>query len=139
MLRWDERTSPARFAGNDSLMDAVFIATRKGNRVTLIRKASGMHDHFATLFRGRIVAHATGSELRGRFGKRLSDYVLLLLLAGLDGFLYWRAVQAGILSHAMSLGFLAFGALLLLLAIPLRSPRKRYRAFLEDILATDEK
>ncbi len=131
--RWDACTSPARFAGNDELLDTIFIASRKKDRVFLIRKASGALDPFATVFRGRIVSCGGGSGIKGHFTKRLFDYLILLLFALADVFFYWRGMRAGPVSSSMTAGCIVFAIILLLLAIPLRSPRRRYRAFLEEI------
>lgn len=133
MQSWDERTSPARFAGSDELMDSIFIASRKEDRVFLIRRASGALDPFATVFRGRIVSCGTGSAIKGYFTKRVLDYVLLLLLLSLDWFIYYRATESGLISPSLTGFCIAFGVLLLLAAIPLRASRRRYRTFLEDI------
>lgn len=135
--RWDEKTSPARFAGNDELMDNIFIASRKEDRVFLIRRASGALDPFATVFRGRIVPCGSGSAIKGRFSKRLFDYILLLVLAFLDGFVYYRAMADGSVSPSVTGFCIAFAVLLLLIAVPLRAPRRRYREFLEGITSTD--
>lgn len=135
--RWDEKTSPARFAGNDALMDSIFIASRKEDRVFLIRRASGALDPFATVFRGRIVPCGEGSAIKGHFTKRLFDYVLLVLLAVLDGFLYFRMLDSGQVSASYQGFCAAFALLLLLAAVPLRAPRRRYRAFLEEITSAD--
>ncbi len=136
--RWDERTSPARFAGNDELLDAVFVAKRKQDRVILIRKARGTWDPFATVFRGRIVPLPDGSAIKGYFTKRLFDYVLLFLLLLADGYFCFRLQDMGNLTASASVGCLAFAAILLLLAVPLRASRRRYRAFLQDIVHMDE-
>ena len=135
--RWDEKTSPARFAGNDTLMDNIFIASRKEDRVFLIRKASGALDPFATVFRGRIVSCGSGSAIKGRFTKRLFDYILLLLLAAIDGFVYYRAMEDGSVSPSVTGFCIAFAVLLLLIAVPLRASRRRYREFLEGITSAD--
>ena len=136
--RWDEKTSPARFAGNDELMDNIFIAFRKEDRVFLIRRASGALDPFATVFRGRIVSCGSGSAIKGRFTKRLFDYLILLLLALLDGFFYSRALEEGSISPSVTGLCIAFAFLLLLLAVPLRASRRRYREFLEGITSADD-
>lgn len=135
--RWDEKTSPARFAGNDALMDNIFIASRKEDRVFLIRRASGALDPFATVFRGRIVPCGSGSAIKGRFTKRLFDYLLLLVLAFLDGFVFYRAMDEGSVSPSVTGFCIAFLVLLLLIAFPLRAPRRRYREFLEEIASHD--
>lgn len=133
--RWDERTSPARFAGNDDNTDNIFMATRKGEKVTLIRKARGAWDPFATIFKGTISGSEDGdgqSVLEGVFTKRVFDYLMLIALAVLDFLFYWYASperQTG----SMKAGCIAFAVLLILLAIPMPSARKRYTGFLRDI------
>lgn len=136
--RWDEKTSPARFAGSDELMDNIFIASRKEDRVFLIRRASGALDPFATVFRGRIVSCGSGSAIKGRFTKRLFDYLLVFALAVLDGFLFYRAWDDGSVTPSFTGLCIGVAVLLLLLAVPLRSPRRRYREFLEEITSADE-
>lgn len=138
MRRWDEKTSPARFAGSDALMDNIFIASRKEDRVFLIRRASGALDPFATVFRGRIIPCGSGSAIKGRFTKRLFDYVLLLLLAALDGFVYYRALEDGGADPSLTGVCIAVALLLLLLAVPLYAPRRRYREFVEEITSADD-
>lgn len=137
-VRWDERTSLSRFAGNDELMDNIFVAKRKGDRVILIRKARSAWDPFATVFRGRIVSSDGGSAIKGHFTKRLSDYCLLLLLLLADGYFCLRLREMGKLGVSAAAGCLVFAAILLLLAVPLRAPRRRYRTFLKDIVRMDE-
>ncbi len=137
--RWDEQTSPARFAGSDELMDNIFIASRKKDRVFLIRRASGALDPFATVFRGRIVPCGEGSALKGRFTKRLFDYILLLALFVLDALIFLQSWLAGEADLSLAGWCGGFALVLLLLAIPLRSPRRRYRAFLEGIVQPQEK
>lgn len=136
--RWDERTSPARFAGNDDVLDNIYIASRKKNSVFLIRKARGALDPFATVFRGKILSCGAGSELRGRFSKRLFDYILLLLLLALDLFIYERAAVQTALTDGVKYGCAAFAVVLLLLAVPLPSAKRRYRAFLLEITGDNE-
>ena len=136
--RWDEQTSPARFAGSDEMMDNIFIASRKGERVFLIRKASGALDPFATVFRGRILPCSEGSVLEGWFTKRLFDYVLLLALFALDATVFLQGLSAGEADASLAGWCGAFALVLLLLAFPTRSARRRYRAFLEDIVRSEE-
>lgn len=133
LARWDERTSPARFAGNDDVMDVIYVASRKDDRVFLVRKGRRTLDPFATVFRGRVVPCDGGSALQGRFSKRLFDYLILLVLLALEVFFYQRAVAGGSVTSSFTVGCLAFAFLLLLLAIPLPHTKKRYREFLKEI------
>ena len=93
--RWDERTSPARFAGNDDVLDMIYFAKRKGNKVFLVRKGSRSLDLFATVFRGQILPRGEGSVLQGSFSKRLSAYLLLAVLLVLDGAFAAKAYSIG--------------------------------------------
>lgn len=133
LARWDERTSPARFAGNDDVLDVIYVAVRKKNRVFLIRKARRTLDPLTTVFRGKIISYGSGSALRGNFSKRLFDYLLLLALLALDIFFYHRAFSAGLASDTFSVGCVCFAVLLLFLAIPLPRAKKKYLAFLREI------
>lgn len=134
--RWDERTSPARFAGNDDVLDMIYFAKRKGNKVFLVRKGSRSLDLFATVFRGQILPHGEGSVLQGSFSKRLSAYLLLAVLLVLDGAFAAKAYSIGVLDWAGAMGCLLVAALLILAAIPLPGAKKRYTAFMREI--TDE-
>ena len=133
LARWDERTSPARFAGNDDVMDVIFMASRKKNRVFLIRKARRTLDPFTTVFRGKIIPYGDGSALQGNFSKRLFDYLLLLGLLALDVFVYQRASSAGMLTTGFSVGCVVFACVLLLLAVPFPRTTKHYRVLLKEI------
>lgn len=133
LARWDERTSPARFAGNDDFMDVIYVASRKENRVFLIRKGRRTLDPFATVFCGKVVPCDGGSVLQGRFSKRLFDYLILLALLALEIFFYQRAAAGGTVTQAFTVGCVVFACLLLLLAIPLPHTKKRYLGFLKEI------
>ena len=134
--RWDDRTSPARFAGNDGVMDDIFMARRKHDRVFLIRKGRNTWDPFSTVFRGRIVSATTGSVLKGCFTKRLSDYFLLSILMLIDIYFGWRGYLMDGFTGTTAFVCIAVFVALVLLAIPLPSARKKYTAFLKEI--TDE-
>ncbi len=134
--RWDERTLPARFAGNDSVLDDVFIAKRNDDRVILIRKASGTWDPFSTVFRGRIQSAECGSVLRGYFSKRLFDYIVLVLAFLLEIYFSWRGYTMGAWSFSSTVVCCLFTLGLGLLAVPFPSARRRYIVFLKEI--TDE-
>ena len=135
--RWDDRTAPARFAGNEDLEDNIFMATRKGDKVTLIRKARGAWDPFATIFKGKITSDGEYGILEGTFGKRVLDYAILIGLGVLD-FLFYFYASPERQTRSMAGFCLCFAVILILLAIPTRSAKKRYRAFLEDITLTEK-
>lgn len=78
--RWDEFTSPARFAGSDDTLDLIFIAKRKGNKLKLTRRARTASDPFASIFRGKIVKTEKGSEIVGVFTKSIFDYTIVSLI-----------------------------------------------------------
>ncbi len=73
--RWDEMTSPARFAGCDDTMDLIFVAKRSGGRVRLVRKARIAHEPFCCVFRGKISGSGSGSVIKGVFTKSVADYI----------------------------------------------------------------
>lgn len=131
--RWDERTSPARFAGNDDVLDTVYRAKRKGNSVFLIRKGSVSLDPFTTVFRGKILPCGEGSMIKGYFSKRAFDYVLLAILLCLDAAFALKASLMGAMTGEAFLWCLGFAVILVLLAIPTPFAVKRYTAFMRDI------
>ena len=135
LSRWDERTSPARFAGNEDLEDNIYMAKRKEDKVTLIRKARGAWDPFATVFKGTISSDGEKSVLLGSFGKRTLDYLILFALGVLD-FLFYFYASPERQTQSMAAFCVAFAVILIVLAIPLPSARKRYTAFLKDITET---
>lgn len=136
VARFDEMTSPARFAGNDDYDDNIFMATRKKDKITLIRKARNAWDPFATVFKGEIVSDGENSILQGAFGKRLLDYLILIGLGVLD-FLFYFYASPERQTKSMAGFCIAFAVLLIVLAIPTRSAKKRYKTFLEDITDPD--
>ena len=81
--RWDEMTSPARFAGCDDTMDLIFVAKRSGGRVRLVRKARIAHEPFCCVFRGKISGSGSGSVIKGVFTKSVADYFIVLLITAL--------------------------------------------------------
>ena len=137
IARWDDRTAPARFAGNEDLEDNIFMATRKGDKVTLIRKARGAWDPFATIFKGSILSDGEHSVLEGTFGKRTLDYLILIGLGMLDFLFYFYASPERQTKSMMGFCIL-FAVVLIVLALPTRSAKKRYRQFLEDITQTEK-
>ena len=71
--RWDEFTSPARFAGNDDTMDLIFVSRRKKDKVRLVRRSRLARDPFACVFRGEIA----DNQIVGVFTKSILDYVVI--------------------------------------------------------------
>ena len=133
LARWDERTSPARFAGNDDVLDLIYVASRNDNRVFLIRKARRTLDPFATVFRGKIIPCGEGSALQGSFSKRLFDYIIMIAMLVVLAFVYHRASISGLANASFSACCVLLACLILLLAIPLPFAKKKYLSFLKEI------
>lgn len=130
--RWDYMTSEAFYAGCDRVMDLVFTGTRKGDRVTLIRKAPSMRNTFATVFSGRLISTENGSAIVGNFRKRYSDYFIGVVAAALAyGFAQGMAdeyrTEALVVVTVAMLGLLA-------LFKPLRGTKRLYGEFLTRII-----
>ena len=67
--RWDERTSPQRFAGSDDMFDNIFVADRKGDKIKVAFKPRTGTYLFSTVFRGRITEDEEGSAITGKYTK----------------------------------------------------------------------
>ena len=93
--RWDDYTSPARFAGSDDTMDLIFVAKRNGNKVQLVRKARTVREPFTCVFRGKIKKTDKGSEISGVFTKSFFDYVLVGLLMAFMLYLRTIVIERG--------------------------------------------
>ena len=139
---WDERTSAARYAGNDGDFDNVFVANRKDSRVRLVRKARNLIDPFATVFWGRLLPLTENEEgkeegdrsvLTGWFGKSVLDYILLALLVGLDAVIFFRNLSDGSLNTTVIAGCAAFLILAVVLAVPTKGARETYSDLLSEI------
>ncbi|MBO4366087.1 MAG: hypothetical protein J5843_00375 [Clostridia bacterium] len=137
---WDDRTSAARYAGNDGDFDNVFVAKRKENRVRLIRKARNVIDPFATVFWGQLLPLQEGegkkgskSVLTGFFGKSILDYILLAILFGVDALIFIYNLVNHSLNTTVIAGCAALLILFLVLIIPTKSARERYTELLDDI------
>lgn len=92
--RWEEFTSPARFAGSDENMDLVFTSKQNDDKVRLVRKARASKEPFSCVFEGTIRKTEKGSEISGSFRKSLFDYIIvgvfLLLLFYIRGVIMAR-------------------------------------------------
>ncbi|MBO4452572.1 MAG: hypothetical protein J5793_01425 [Clostridia bacterium] len=137
--RWDDRTAPARFAGNDDALDLVFSATRRGCRVKLIRRPVDAREPFAAVFRGKIKKAENGSVITGFFTKGVGDYVFSALCTALS-FAVFRSAQireAGVNQASMLLTACIVAAIILL--YNRRSVKRQYTDFMSDITGKDPK
>ncbi len=135
--KWDDYTSPARFAGNDDTMDLIFISKRNGDNVRLVRKARTVREPFTCVFRGKIKETEEGSVIEGSFTKAVFDYIFVGLMIAF--MLYVRTIIA---SRGSSLGSVnallaitVVGSLALLLNY--RSTKRRYAEFIFRITGTE--
>lgn len=136
--KWDDKTSPSRFAGNDDNMDNIFMANRNGNKVKLVRKARNAMDPFATIFRGKICKDSNGSCIKGYFTKSILDYIIILVLLAFDLYICISSYLSGSLTANIIFGCIAFLAILVLLAVPLKPAKRKYTEFISDITKCDE-
>ena len=121
--RWDEMTSPARFAGCDDTMDLIFVAKRSGGRVRLVRKARIAHEPFCCVFRGKISGSGSGSVIKGVFTKSVADYFIVLLITALLFYIRHEVILRG--SSQYTINFLI--AFWLVAAVMLLYNTKRTR------------
>lgn len=132
--RWDERTSPQRFAGGDELFDNVFIAERNGEKIKIAYKPKSGPDLFSTVFRGRLIKNGERSAISGLFTKAGVDYILACALAVVF-FAVMKAVSdrgAGV--TVIYAGCAVFAAVMILFLIPKKSFKKKYLELFEDIV-----
>ncbi len=131
--RWDEYTSPARFAGSDATMDLIFTAQRNGSRVKLVRRARLARDPFSSVFCGRIKKTEQGSEISGYFRKSIFDYffvgIILALLFYIRSFIVERGDSLNTINTLLICGIVV-GALLLRNS---RSAKRKYSEFIFKI------
>ncbi len=131
--RWDDITSPARFAGANETLDWVYNSFRKGDNVKLVKKPRAAYDPYATVFRGRIEETKNGSQIRGVFTKGLFDYIITLFVS-----VIYFGVCAAYLSRAsdrtVPLILISVGVILILFAlIPFPGKRKKYGALIRQV------
>ena len=128
--RWDDFTSPARFAGNDETMDLVYVSKRDGNKIKLVRKARSSLEPFSCVFRGEIVPKGNKSEIRGIFTKSIFDYSLvagiLTLLFYIRFLIIERNGNINAINTLLVIGIIS-GIVLL---INRRSTKRRYAEFI---------
>lgn len=116
IARWDEYTSPSRFAGSDDTMDLIFVSVRKDNKVKLIRRTRSNREPFSAVFRGRIIKTEQGSKVSGVFTKSLLDYVAIVAIIGLLCYMRYvfaaRGDSLNTIDSLIAFGILGGGALL---------------------------
>lgn len=135
--RWDEYTSPSRFAGNDDSMDLIFVAKRDGYKVKLARRTRANREPFSTIFRGHIVKTEKGSKISGFFVKSILDYIAIGLILG---FLFY--VRATFSARGDSLNtinyLIGFGSIFGVgLLYNTRSSKRKYADFIARITGTE--
>lgn len=135
--RWDEFTSPSRFAGNDETMDLVFVAKRKGNKVKLVRKARSAHEPFSCVFRGEIKASEKGSRIVGVFTKSWLDYAAVGAVLTLLLYIRHLVLESGDGINTINalLVIAIVGSLIMLMNY--RRTKRRYADFLVRITGKD--
>ena len=135
--RWDEFTSPARFAGNDDMMDLIFISKRNDKNVKLVRRTRSKRDPFSCMFRGKIVSNDNGSEIRGFFTKAIFDYIAVILLIELFFYIRYLVIDRGDSPATVNvlLACAIIGGALLLYNT--RSAKRRFSEFISRIADTE--
>jgi hypothetical protein len=131
--RWDEFTSPARFAGNDDTMDLIFVSKRKGNRVKLVRRARTKRDPFACVFYGKIEESENGSRIRGLFAKSIADYFAVALIIAFFAYLSYYVASNGDSSVTINSLLGASVVIGILLLHNTRSVKRKYAEFISRI------
>lgn len=135
--RWDEITSPARFAGANDELDWVYNASRDGDKIRLVKKPRAAYDPYATVFRGTVRDTEKGSAIVGVFTKGLADYLITLFIS----FIYFgvcaayasRAADRTIPLMLISVGIAA----VIFVLTPLPGKRKKYSALIREVTGPD--
>lgn len=137
--RWDEYTSPSRFAGNDDTMDLIFVSKRKNNKVRLIRRSKANREPFACVFRGTIVSDEYGSVIKGIFTKTIFDYIVVGLI--IAAIFYIRSLVEARGEPLNTMNALLVIAIVggIALLYNLRITKKRYAEFISRISDTENR
>lgn len=137
--KWDEYTSPARFAGSDDTMDLIFMANRKGKKVKLVRRARSNREPFTSVFRGEISETRHGSKISGFFTKSIIDYCFIGCLIGLLFYIRNVFVERGDSLNTINvlLSFAIIGGLLLLYNT--RASKRKYADFISRITGKENR
>ena len=131
--RWDDITSPARFAGANETLDWVYNSFRNGDNVKLVKKPRAAYDPYATVFRGKIEKTKNGSQIRGVYTKGLFDYIITAVIA-----VIYFGVCLEYLSRAsertVPLILISVGVIIILFAlIPFPGKRRKYGALIREV------
>lgn len=128
--KWDEYTSPARFAGSDDTMDLIYVSHRKENTLKLVRKARTAREPFSCIFRGRINATEKGSEIVGFFAKSVFDYVIVAIILALVFYIRSLIVARGESLGAINTILVVALCASALLLYNTRAAKRRYADFI---------
>lgn len=134
--KWDEFTSPSRFAGSDENMDLIFISKRKGNKVRLVRRARQSREPFSCIFRGKIEKTENGSAIKGVFTKSIFDYVFVGIIFALLFYIRMLIIERGDSLNTINVLLICWIVFGLLLLFNTRSAKRRFADFITRI--TDE-
>lgn len=131
--RWDEFTSPSRFAGSDENMDLIFMSKRKVNKVRLTRRARQSREPFSCIFRGKIEKTENGSVIKGIFTKSIFDYAFVGIVFALLFYIRKLIIERGDslnTINALLVCWIVFGLFLLFNS---RSAKRRFADFITRI------
>ncbi|HAN21232.1 MAG: hypothetical protein A2Y15_06665 [Clostridiales bacterium GWF2_36_10] len=134
IARWDDRINPARFAGNDDILDLTFYGSRHKNNIKLIRRSGVARDPFSAIFRGKIISTPEGSAIKGIFTKSIFEYVITVLFLGFILFLYRVIKERGGSFSAINVLLVASLLMAFLFLFNRKATKRRYIDFLNDIL-----
>ncbi len=138
--RWDDVTSPARFAGANAELDWVYNASRKEDRVRLVKKPRASYDPYATVFRGKIEEDGEGSSITGIYTKGIADYIITLIV----GSIYFGVcAEYASRSAVKTVPYLLISAgilVVLFLLTPLPGKRRKYGELIKKVTGeTDDR
>lgn len=131
--RWDEFTSPARFAGSDDIMDLIYVSTRKDDKVRLVRRARSRREPFSCVFYGKIIKTEKGSEISGFFAKSVLDYIAIASIIVLLTYIRYIVIDRGespVTVNILLAASIIIGALLL---YNTRATKRKYAEFISRI------
>ncbi|MBQ1206248.1 MAG: hypothetical protein IIX67_03500 [Clostridia bacterium] len=131
--RWDDFTSPARFAGADDVMDLIYVSKRKGKKVRLVRRARTKREPFSCVFYGTIESTEQGSQIKGSFMKSLIDYIAVALIVALLFYIRFLVIERGdspVTVNVLLGASIVFGILLL---YNTRSIKRKFSEFISRI------